>query len=78
MAQNVIQLKKPIVISPGINCTISLKLRGNSADGNFYTDFELKNTEVTVKDGITIKFTNDAELNGTIRNFIYGLHFSLF
>lgn len=77
-SSNVIHLKKPIVISPGINYTISLELEGESADGNLYTDFALKNTEVNVKDDISIKFTNDAELNGTIRNFIYGLHFSQF
>lgn len=71
---NVIYLKKPIAITPGIIYTISLKLRGDSVDGQLYTNFELKGTEVN--DGITVKFSNDAEVSGTIRNFIYGLHFS--
>lgn len=73
---NVIHLKKPIVISPGRNYTISLKIDDRNIHGQASTDFLLKNTEVNVENGITVKFSNDANIDGTTRNLIYGLHFS--
>lgn len=72
---NVIHLKKPILICPGRKYTISLQLDDRYVDGQLSTDFLLRNAEVNVENGITVKFSDDAKLDGTIRNLIYGLHF---
>lgn len=74
--RSVIQLAKPIVITPGLNYTISLKLDDRNVDGQLSTDVVLKDTEVNVQNGITIEFSNDAKLDGFKGNLIYGLHFS--
>lgn len=71
----VINLTKPILIKPEFNYTICMDL-GDDGGYPFCTDFKLQNTAVKMKDGITVNFSQDAKDSGTLRNLIYGLHFS--